>query len=244
MNRNGRVGLIECFDLNGGDVDLDVESVWRSLESSRFSRSKMVIARLEELLPIACSLIDLRAIGRIFAGAALDARDAQGLPETIHGAEYVCFGLTTAGAVIDERARELRARGDLVDSMILDAVATAGLSLIGDRLGRTVSDWASKRGLSTSRGFSPGAGASGWDLSNQRLVFAHLPTDPLGVQLTSHYLMIPSKSVSFVLGIGKGVRQASHLFSCEGCDRLDCAYRHGPPIVGPSGRRAIRDARV
>ena len=48
------------------------------------------------------------------------------------------------------------------------------------------------------------------------------------MELTDHFLMKPSKSVSFVIGIGADVKQATHPFSCEECDRLDCAYRHIP----------------
>ena len=112
--------------------------------------------------------------------------------------------------------------------MILDAIAMTGLSLIGDQLGRAAFDWARDRGLSASRSFSPGAGASGWEIKHQRFLFDFLPEEPLGVELTPHFLMRPLKSVSFIIGIGSRVKQAKHPFSCEGCDRLDCAYRHIP----------------
>ncbi len=224
-----RIGvLVDRFDLDGVDIELDSESLWQTLERAGFSRSAAVEARVIELLPLGASLLRPRAMGRLYDARPPAESERETLPEPIREADFLCFGLGTAGAAIDDRARALCEEGELIDSMILDAIAMTGLSLIGDRLGRAIFDWAEERNLSTSRAFSPGAGASGWKLENQRFVFAHLPDDPLGVQLTQHFLMRPSKSVSFVVGIGERINQAKHPFSCEGCDRFDCAYRHIP----------------
>jgi hypothetical protein len=230
-----RVGiLVERFDLTGVDIELDAESLWPALTRGGFSRSDAVVAQVDELLPLGTSLLRPRAIGRLYDVGPAAEPEQETLPEPIREAESLCFGLCTAGAAIDDRARALCEEGELIDSMILDAIAMTGLSLICDQLGRTIFDWAEQRGLSASRTFSPGAGASGWKLENQRFVFAHLPDDPLGVRLTPHFLMQPSKSVSFVIGIGERIKQATNPFSCEGCDRFDCAYRHipGDEMVG------------
>jgi hypothetical protein len=120
--------------------------------------------------------------------------------------------------------------------MILDAVALTALSAIGERLGGGLFGWAKERGLKASRAFAPGGGSTGWDLENQRFVFAHLPPKPLGVELTAHLLMTPSKSVSFAIGLGGDVHPAAHPFSCEGCDRGDCAYRRVPAEEMVRGR--------
>jgi len=228
MDSTGKTTSVESFDLNGAGIQLDVESVWPALERGGFSHSEAVEAQVEELLPGGRFLIQPRAIGRIYDTDSFPETEIEELPAPIQEAEFLCFGLCTAGKAIDDRARALCDEGELIDSMILDAIAMTGLSQIGDRLGRAIFDWAKGRGLSASRAFSPGAGASGWGLENQRFLFAYLPRDPLGVRLTPHFLMQPSKSVSFVIGIGGRVKQAAYPFSCEGCDRFDCAYRHIP----------------
>jgi len=86
--------------------------------------------------------------------------------------------------------------------------------------------WARERDFGTSRAFSPGAAGDAWDLSKQALLFAYVPTESIGVQLTPSYLMHPRKSLSFVLGLGKDVPHVPDPFSCDGCPRTDCAYRH------------------
>lgn len=228
MTETARGLLVERFDLDGSDIELTPDAVWSTLERGGFSRTAAVAPRVTELLPLARSLVRPRAMGRVYDVRALTRDETDALPDPIRSAQFLAFALSTAGRAIDERARALCEQGDLIDSMILDAVAMTGLSMIGDRLGRAVFDWAGARGLSASRSFSPGAGASRWGLENQRFVFAHLPDEPLGVELTPHFLMRPSKSVSFVIGVGGGVVQAAHPFSCEGCGRTDCAYRHIP----------------
>ncbi len=227
--------LVGRFDLDGADVDLGADAVWPTLERGGFSRSAIVEGRVRESLPIGRSLIRPRGIGHLVASRSLPSAEIDALPTPIRRARFLCFGLCTAGRAIEEHARALSRKGELIDSMIFDAIAMTGLSQISDRLGRAVFDWAEERGLSASRAFSPGAGSSGWALENQRLVFAHLPRDPLGVRLTPHLLMRPPKSVSFVIGIGEHIVQAKSPFSCEGCPRFDCPYRHVDDDAKPPG---------
>jgi len=216
------------IDLDARGIDLSEEAVWATLVRAGFSRTNQVIERFEALYPMGRRLIEPRALAHVVQASTLSEGERAGLPEPIRDAEYLGFCVTTAGRAIDERTRALCDDGALIDSMILDAVAMTGLSWIGDRIGREVFAWAAEQGLAASRSFSPGAGASHWGLEYQRLLFDHLPERPLGVELTDHFLMKPSKSVSFVIGIGSDLKQATHPFSCEECDRLDCAYRHIP----------------
>jgi hypothetical protein len=227
--------LVGRFDLDGADVDLGADAVWPTLERGGFSRSAIVEGRVRESIPIGRSLIRPRGIGHLVAARSLSSAEIDALPTPIRRGRFLCFGLCTAGRAIEEHARALSRKGELIDSMIFDAIAMTALSKISDRLGRAVFDWAAERGLSASRAFSPGAGSSGWELENQRLVFAHLPRDPLGVRLTPHLLMRPSKSVSFVIGIGEHIVQAKSPFSCEGCPRFDCPYRHVVDDAKPPG---------
>ncbi|UCF09561.1 MAG: hypothetical protein JSW65_05720 [Candidatus Bipolaricaulota bacterium] len=219
---------LERFALDGGESELTSETVWPALERAGFSQSAAVRERVSELVEEGRGLLEPRALGHVLAAEALSEEEREMLPAPVREAEYLCFCVATAGRAIDRRSKALCDEGELIDSMILDAVAMTALSAIGDRLARGIFDWASSRGLSASRAFSPGAGASGWPLEMQRFLFAHLPDRPLGVELTPHCLMRPSKSVSFVIGIGGRITQAKHPFSCEGCPRVECAYRHIP----------------
>jgi len=219
---------IETFELSGRAIDLTAEAVWSALRCGGFLNSAVVGERFDELFQLGRFLIDLRALARLPREGELEATERSLLPAPIRDAEHLWVCVATAGEAIDRRARAFREEGDVINSMILDAIAMAGLSSIAERLGRKIFEWAADRRLAASRSFAPGAGASHWDLEHQRLVFDHLPDRPLGVELTDRFLMRPSKSLSFVIGVGGGVEQACLPFSCAGCARVDCAYRHIP----------------
>lgn len=225
--------LVDPFELDGTDVDLGLQTVWTQLVRGGFRRSPRLEGRVRDAIPLGRSLIEPRGIGHLVSARSLPDAETEALPTPIRNADVFCFGLCTVGRAVDDYTRALSKQSRLIDSMILDAVAITALSQLSDRLARAAFHWAEERGLSASRAFSPGAGSSDWTLENQRFVFAHLPGRPLGVRLTPHLLMRPSKSVSFVIGIGERVAQASRPFSCAGCPRFDCSYRHVPEETSP-----------
>ena len=158
------------------------------------------------------------------------------LPVLVQDASFLVFGLVAGGSAIEQEAERLRETGRLLDSMILDALGSAAVSELCEQTAYRVFDWAEERGLNASRAFEPGSGVSRWSLENQRLIFANVEADEIGVRLTSHLLMRPSKSLSFLMGIGTEMKQASTPFSCQGCRRIDCPYRYEPGRSSPRRR--------
>jgi len=209
-----------------GTVELSPERIFRYLEYGGSSPSKPVLEKLEELIPNARELAQPRTLSRICKMGEEVNLHKNDLPTPIQGASFLAFGLVTVGPAIEEEAERLRRTGRLLDSMILDALGSAAVSELGERLAYRVFDWAQERDLNASRAFEPGSGANHWPLENQRLIFANLHTDEIGVSLTSHLLMRPAKTLSFLMGIGLELEQASTPFSCQGCVRLDCSYRY------------------
>ncbi len=219
---------IEAFYVDAPPMEMNPELVWPALQRSGFRRTEAMTVQVKGLLPLGKALVRARAMAWLYAVESMSATELENFPKPICDADFLCFGLCTAGQAIDDRTRQLRSAGELIDSMILDSIALTGLSWVGDELGQRIFSWAEGKRLAASRAFSPGAGVGLWDLDKQRVLFDHLPREPLGVRLTQHFLMQPSKSISFVIGIGKHMKQATNLFSCEGCDRSDCDYRHTP----------------
>ncbi len=69
--------------------------------------------------------------------------------------------------------------------------------------------------------YSPGY--CGWSVKEQAKLFALLPDRPCGITLTPSSLMLPEKSISGVIGIGKEVRFSA--YSCHLCELSTCVYR-------------------
>ena len=76
-----------------------------------------------------------------------------------------------------------------------------------------------KTGWKHTNRFSPGY--CGWHVSEQQRLFSLFPTaNPCGIRLTDSSLMIPIKSVSGIIGIGKNVRHLD--YSCGLCNYSKC----------------------
>ncbi|MBN2684192.1 MAG: hypothetical protein JXR40_02835, partial [Pontiellaceae bacterium] len=76
-------------------------------------------------------------------------------------------------------------------------------------------------GLGVTNRFSPGY--CGWEVKEQHALFRLLPEKFCGVQLQDSAFMQPRKSISAIIGIGKGLEQADYV--CEICDSAHCVYR-------------------
>ena len=80
-----------------------------------------------------------------------------------------------------------------------------------------------KKGLYLRPRFSPGYGD--FSLSCQRAVLDALDAGKhLGIKLTDSFLMMPSKSVTAVIGVSQKPHRCD-VKGCEACGKTDCLYR-------------------
>jgi len=81
-----------------------------------------------------------------------------------------------------------------------------------------------EQGFKTSRHFSPGY--RGWNISQQKIIFEIIPAEDIGVILTKGYMMLPRKSLSWVIGVGKKIDKSfSNDNDCKKCQFRPCKYR-------------------
>jgi len=67
-------------------------------------------------------------------------------------------------------------------------------------------------------------GQEGWPIQQQRVLFDLLPAGEIGVRLTASYLMLPRKSLSFVVGLGPEMQPDA--VTCDFCSKRErCAWR-------------------
>ena len=89
-------------------------------------------------------------------------------------------------------------------------------------VGARVCDMASTRGSRTGMRASPGQ--EGWPIQQQRVFFGLLPAEEIGVRLTTSCLMLPRKSISFVIGLGPDMR--ADAVACDFCSKRErCQWR-------------------
>ena len=133
------------------------------------------------------------------------------------GATYVAVVVCTVGSALDEQVDALFSGGEPVQALALDGAGTAAVGEVSRLVGERVCDLATAQGARIGMWASPGQ--EGWSIYQQRVVFGLLEAETIGVQLTTNCLMVPRKSVSFVVGMGPEM-QADGV-ACDFCSKRD-----------------------
>lgn len=132
--------------------------------------------------------------------------------------EYLSIFLTTVGAKFDSWSRSLFDNGDFDQGYIVDLIGSELAEAAADEVEKIIVDIANKNNLSTTNRLSPGY--CGWNVNEQQKLFSLLPEKFCDVQLTESSLMIPMKSVSGIIGLGKLAMKRP--YPCATCTYTDC----------------------
>lgn len=155
----------------------------------------------------------------------------RGLPDTFHlgniiarqleGSEAFALFIATAGLEYEQYQSRLKEQGDMVRMFIADALGSVIAERCADEMEKSVQQSIDKLGWKHTNRFSPGY--CGWDVSEQQLLFPLLGRETCGVRLTESSLMVPIKSVSGIIGLGKGVSHKD--YTCGLCNYAQCYKR-------------------
>lgn len=147
---------------------------------------------------------------------------SRSLEKNLRGCREVIIFAATIGAGVDLL---LRRYGLTVASrgVVMQAASAEFIESWCNQVNDTLKEEAGMSGLYLRPRFSPGYGD--FPLDSQRDIFRALqPEKRVGIVLTDSLLMLPSKSVTAVIGAGTEnlscVREG-----CEICSKADCLYR-------------------
>lgn len=117
------------------------------------------------------------------------------------GAECVVLGITTLGPEIDAEIRSWMER-DVAFGVLLDSYGSVAAETLATSVQESIIAEKCSSGLSASMPLSPGL--TGWPIdAAQPQIFRAIEPDPKFIRLTPMAQMVPRKSCSFVIGIGK-----------------------------------------
>ena len=138
------------------------------------------------------------------------------------GAERVAALVCTIGAELEQRATRVMAEDPSL-GLALDGCGSAAVEALANAACRQFEAEAQGAAWQTTIPLSPGM--IGWPVEvGQPQVFALVDTEGIGVRLSPSGMMSPRKSVSFVLGMGRGVSQGGR--ACDYCHlRSSCRYQ-------------------
>jgi hypothetical protein len=138
-------------------------------------------------------------------------------------AEEVALCLCTIGGDLEARVGAYRDDGDEVRAILLDGIASAAIGELGEHVHTVVREEAQQRGWKASAPFRPGQ--LDWPLEDHRVFFELLPAEKLDLQLDAQHLIVPYKSLSAAVGLGREMLPLAMDYACKYC-RLaeDCRF--------------------
>ena len=106
---------------------------------------------------------------------------------------------------------------------VIQSVSASYIELYIDYVQKDIEDQAAKKNLFLRPRYSPGYGD--FELNNQRFIFDFLEiTKRIGVGLTEHYLMVPTKSVTAIIGLSDNPLTCN-VNKCLSCKKNNCPFR-------------------
>ena len=146
----------------------------------------------------------------------------------VAGASELILAVCTAGPELAAQVQELKRNGNMMRSLLLDDLGSWAVDSVRQQLCKLMEDDAGAAGLHVSTSLSPGE--SVWDLKDQRVIFSLLDTTPIGVSLSQSLVMSPLKSLSVLMGRGKGKMGHEGGSNCDFCAMKDrCQFRGKRP---------------
>ncbi|MBN1791204.1 MAG: hypothetical protein JW830_11945 [Bacteroidales bacterium] len=133
----------------------------------------------------------------------------------------VAFFVGTCGDAVELLSKQLMKDGHSLEGLIVDLIGSEIAEDVADFVHKKIEEDMGADGLKVTNRYSPGY--CKWPVSDQQQLFHLLRDNTCGVQLTGSSLMLPIKSVSGIVGIGKDVKNQGYF--CSICDADYCLYR-------------------
>lgn len=125
--------------------------------------------------------------------------------KAIENASHLLIAVCTIGEAVEKRAKEYMNNNNTFKGFLLDGMASWAVGKVKNQFLDWVTDEVEARhGFTSSLPFSPGIGS--WPMTDQIVVFDLLGevAGLIGVRLTDSMIMVPVKSESMLLGLGRG----------------------------------------
>jgi hypothetical protein len=173
-------------------IEIDEKSILRLIGYKK--RGTEIAASIRDVIAEEKAKLD-RFLEPISVYRIIDYKETNKHP-IFANAERVAFCLCTIGPRLEQAVKALMAEGEILRSLILDALGSEAVEEVANQSDRILAEKALKMHFWPSKRYSPGY--KNWMLKEQRYIFGILPAVDIGVKLHKEScMMFPRKSISF-----------------------------------------------
>jgi hypothetical protein len=143
----------------------------------------------------------------------------------VEEASQVLVAAYSAGKEVDAETRKASDNQEMLVSFLLDTIALLVLEKTGNIINKLAEEKAAELGWGVSPFLSPGS-VHGWELEDQLKLCSLLPLNEINVTITDNAVLSPFKSLSCLIGIGKGYKSTHVGSTCRVCSKnTDCEMK-------------------
>ena len=228
---------VATFSPSLSDLPLSRETIEHDLGYRSGNAPEPVSTAIDELLPQIASHAQVQCGFRILPPDSVVVRPesvscgdvslAMGsvITKQLKNSASLAIYVSTAGHGMERWSSQLMAEGDMMQGFVVDAIASELVEQASMWLEKKIAESVKPKEWSLTNRYSPGY--CDWSVSDQHSLFSLLPPGFCGITLTQSALMVPVKSLSGVIGVGKGVKRGA--YQCSICDLKDCYRRREDP---------------
>ena len=140
---------------------------------------------------------------------------------SLKNSDTITFMVASLGEEIGIWSKHFMDNGEMLKGYLIDKIASELVEQLADKTELLLEDELKEIQLRATNRYSPGY--CGWSVSDQQNLFSLLPDNFCRVSVNSDSMMIPIKSVSAVIGVGKNVDKKN--YQCSICDIEFCYKR-------------------
>jgi hypothetical protein len=221
------------FRFSFSDLDVDGSQIEKVLGNEQGENRKMLQELIGEVLQDASRICDIKAEYILIPEIRIDTSTKTIIIDNLDfnigkivwaqlkRSQSVALFLCTAGEKIGEVSRQLIGEKDFLRGYIYDVAGSEIVEAAADIMQKKIMENMQEEGMLITNRFSPGY--CGWNVSEQHKLFQLIPDNFCGIRLTESALMVPIKSISGIIGIGRNVK--FNPYTCSLCDYENCIYR-------------------
>jgi len=138
----------------------------------------------------------------------------------LKNSDTIAFLVSSIGEEIEKWSKQFMDNNEMLKGYLIDKVASELVELLADKTESFLENEIEQFELKATNRYSPGY--CGWNVVDQQNLFSLMPEKFCGVSVNDDSMMIPIKTVSAVIGVGKNVEKKN--YECSICE-IDFCYK-------------------